>query len=114
MKSKNFIPKGIIIFLWIVTIIIPTGCSNKKNTFSRRVYHNLTAHYNTWWNGNESLKEAIKDLEKTKDALYKSANNLRLANDKAEDLTVKKLTRGNPTMATKFAELKNEGTAESN
>lgn len=53
------------------------------------------------------IDEAIKDLEKTKDALYKSANNLRLANDKAEDLTVKKLTRGNPTMAAKFAELKN-------
>ncbi|WP_446661775.1 DUF2130 domain-containing protein [Delftia tsuruhatensis] len=59
------------------------------------------------------IDEAIKDLEKTKDALYKSANNLRLANDKAEDLTVKKLTRGNPTMAAKFAELKSEGTAES-
>lgn len=54
------------------------------------------------------IDEAIKDLEKTKDALYKSANNLRLANDKAEDLTVKKLTRGNPTMAAKFAELKDE------
>ena len=53
------------------------------------------------------IDEAIKDLEKTKDALYKSANNLRLANDKAEDLTIKKLTRGNPTMAAKFAELKN-------
>jgi len=53
------------------------------------------------------IDEAIKDLEKTKDALYKSANNLRLANDKAEDLTVKKLTRGNPTMAAKFEELKN-------
>jgi len=53
------------------------------------------------------IDEAIKDLEKTKEALYKSANNLRLANDKAEDLTIKKLTRGNPTMATKFAELKN-------
>ncbi|MCB5363470.1 DUF2130 domain-containing protein [Pusillimonas sp. CC-YST705] len=52
------------------------------------------------------IDEAIKDLEKTKDALYKSANNLRLANDKAEDLTIKKLTRGNPTMAAKFAELK--------
>ena len=60
------------------------------------------------------IDEAIKDLEKTKDALYKSANNLRLANDKAEDLTVKKLTRGNPTMAAKFAELKNEGPAGSN
>lgn len=52
------------------------------------------------------IDEAIKDLEKTKEALHKSANNLRLANDKAEDLTVKRLTRGNPTMAEKFAELK--------
>ncbi|MCG9059775.1 DUF2130 domain-containing protein [Laribacter hongkongensis] len=51
------------------------------------------------------IDEAIKDLEKTKEALHKSANNLRLANDKAECLTVKRLTRGNPTMAVKFAEL---------
>ncbi|WP_448785166.1 DUF2130 domain-containing protein [Brucella intermedia] len=51
------------------------------------------------------IDEAIKDLEKTKEAFHKSANNLRLANDKAEDLTVKRLTRGNPTMAAKFNEL---------
>ena len=51
------------------------------------------------------IDDAIKDLEKTKEALHKSANNLRLANDKADDLTIKKLTRGNPTMAAKFAEL---------
>ena len=55
------------------------------------------------------IDEAIKDLEKTKEALHKSANNLRIANDKAEDLTVKKLTRGNPTMESKFEELKNQG-----
>ena len=55
------------------------------------------------------IDEAIKDLEKTKEALHKSANNLRLANDKAEDLTIKKLTRGNPTMAAQFAELKQVG-----
>jgi hypothetical protein len=55
------------------------------------------------------IDEAIKDLEKTKEALYKSANNLRLANDKAEDLTIKKLTRGNPTMTAKFDSLKGEG-----
>lgn len=54
------------------------------------------------------IDEAIKDLEKTKEALYKSANNLRLANDKAEDLTIKRLTRGNPTMAAKFAELRQD------
>ena len=51
------------------------------------------------------IDEAIKDLEKTKEALFKSANNLRMANDKAEDLTIKKLTRGNPTMAAKFESL---------
>jgi len=57
------------------------------------------------------IDEAIKDLEKTKEALYKSANNLRLANDKAEDLSIKKLTRGNPTMAAKFADLKESDSA---
>jgi hypothetical protein len=54
------------------------------------------------------IDEAIKDLEKTKEALHKSANNLRIANDKAEDLSVKKLTRGNPTMAEKFNNLSDE------
>ena len=58
------------------------------------------------------IDEAIKDLEKTKEALHKSANNLRLANDKADDLTIKKLTRGNPTMEAKFAELKNSGVSD--
>jgi len=55
------------------------------------------------------IDEAIKDLEKTKDALHKSANNLRLANDKAEDLSIKRLTRGNPTMASMFEELDGGG-----
>jgi hypothetical protein len=58
------------------------------------------------------IDEAIRDLEKTKEALHKSANNLRLANDKADDLTIKKLTRGNPTMAAKFAELKHAGPSD--
>ncbi len=59
------------------------------------------------------IDEAIKDLEKTKQALHKSANNLRLANDKAEDLTIKRLTRGNPTMAEKFAELEKDDIPDS-
>lgn len=41
-----------------------------------------------------------------------SENNLRLANNKADDLSVKKLTKGNPTMAAKFAELKNPGPSD--
>lgn len=56
----------------------------------------------------EEIDKTIDHLQKTKDNLLASENNLRLANNKAEDLTVKKLTRGNPTMATKFAELKNK------
>ena len=58
------------------------------------------------------IDEAIKDLEKTKEALHKSANNLRLANAKAEDLTIRKLTRGNATMAARFVELEPAKTAE--
>lgn len=54
----------------------------------------------------EEIDKTIDHLQKTKDALLGSENNLRLANNKAEDLTVKKLTRGNPTMAAKFNELK--------
>ncbi|HVT89964.1 MAG TPA: DUF2130 domain-containing protein [Tepidisphaeraceae bacterium] len=56
----------------------------------------------------EEIDKTIVHLQKTKDALVGSENNLRLANNKAEDLTVKKLTKGNPTMAAKFADLKND------
>ena len=53
----------------------------------------------------DEIDKTIDHLQKTKDALLSSENNLRLANNKAEDLTIKRLTRGNPTMAEKFAEL---------
>lgn len=55
------------------------------------------------------IDKTIKELEKTKQALLSSENNLRLANDKAQDITIKKLTRGNPTMQSRFEALKNEG-----
>ena len=54
----------------------------------------------------EEIDKSIDHLQKTKDALLGTDRNLRLANDKAQDVTIKKLTRGNPTMAAKFAELK--------
>jgi hypothetical protein len=53
----------------------------------------------------EEIDKTITHLQKTKDALLGSENNLRLANNKADDLTVKKLTKNNPTMAAKFAEI---------
>ena len=55
----------------------------------------------------KEIDKSIDHLQKTKDALISSDRNLRLANDKAQDVTIKKLTRGNPTMAIKFEELKN-------
>lgn len=61
----------------------------------------------------EEIDKTIDHLQKTKEALLGSENNLRLANNKADDLTIKKLTRGNPTMAAKFAELKTERAKDS-
>ncbi len=56
----------------------------------------------------EEIDKTIDHLTKTKEALLSSENNLRLANDKAQDLSIKKLTKNNPTMALKFEELKNK------
>lgn len=53
----------------------------------------------------DEIDKTIKSLEKTKAALLSSENNLRIANDKAEDLTVKKLIKNNPTMKQRFEEL---------
>ena len=55
----------------------------------------------------DEIDKSIDHLQKTKEALLGTDRNLRLANDKAQDVTIKKLTKGNPTMAAKFAELKN-------
>ena len=56
----------------------------------------------------EEIDKTITHLQKTKAALLGSENNLRLANDKADELTVKKLTHGNPTMAAKFSNLQSD------
>ena len=53
----------------------------------------------------DEIDKSISHMQRTKDALLKTANNLRLANDKAQDVTIKRLTKGNPTMADKFSEL---------
>ena len=60
----------------------------------------------------EEIDKSIDHLQKTKEALLGTDRNLRLANDKAQDVTIKKLTRGNPTMAAKFSELKSQGPAD--
>ena len=57
----------------------------------------------------DEIDKTIDHLQKTKEALLSSENNLRLANNKAEELSIKRLTRNNPTMAAKFAELNENG-----
>lgn len=54
----------------------------------------------------EEIEKTIDHLQKTKEALVSSEDNLRIANNKTEELTIKKLTRGNPTMIEKFEEIK--------
>ena len=75
-----------------------------KNAFSKN-YDLASRNFQTAIN---EIDKSIDHLQKTKDALIGADRNLRLANDKAQDVTIKKLTRGNPTMASKFAELKSQ------
>jgi hypothetical protein len=60
----------------------------------------------------EEIDKSIDHLQKTKDALIGTDRNLRLANDKAQEVTIKKLTRRNPTMAAKFDDLKRPGAGD--
>ncbi len=60
----------------------------------------------------DEIDKSINHLQKTKEALLGTDRNLRLANDKAQDVTIKKLIRGNPTMTEKFAALKTLGPTE--
>jgi hypothetical protein len=82
-----------------------TNFENQINDFKSAFGRNWRLASEGFVEAVKRIDEAIRDLEKTKEALHKSANNLRLANDKAEDLTIKRLTHGNPTMTAKFAEL---------
>ncbi|MGY4257919.1 hypothetical protein ACVI1L_004987 [Bradyrhizobium sp. USDA 4516] len=75
-----------------------------KNGFAKN-YDLASRHFQT---AITEIDKSIDHLQKTKDALIGADRNLRLANDKAQDVTIKKLTRSNPTMAAKFAELKNQ------
>jgi hypothetical protein len=60
----------------------------------------------------DEIDKSIDHLQKTKAALLGTVNNLRLANDKAQDVTLRKLTSGNPTMAAKFSDLADSAPAE--
>lgn len=85
-----------------------TNFEENINTFKEGFARNYELASRKFKTAIEEIDKTIDHLQKTKEALMSSENNLRLANNKAEDLTIKKLTRGNPTMTAKFDELKND------
>jgi len=85
-----------------------TNFENELETFKSGFKRNYDLASEKFKTAIEEIDKTIAHLQKTKDALLGSENNLRLANDKAQDVTIKKLTRRNPTMAAKFDELKKE------
>jgi hypothetical protein len=84
-----------------------TNFEEKMNKFKEGFAKNYDLASRKFKEAIDGIDKTIKELEKTKLALLSSENNLRLANDKTEDLTIKKLTYGNPTMKAKFDELDN-------
>lgn len=79
-----------------------TNFEEKINKFKEGFARNYDLASRKFKDAIEGIDKTIKELQKTKDALLSSENNLRLANEKTEDLTIKKLTHGNPTMKAKF------------
>ncbi len=83
-----------------------TNFEEKINAFKSGFARNYELASRKFKTAIDEIDKTINHLQKTKDALLSSENNLRLANNKAEDLTIKKLTHGNPTMKAKFEGLK--------
>ena len=80
----------------------------EMNDFKDKFSRNFRLASEKFQKAIEEIDKTIDHLQKTKEALLSSENNLRLANSKAEDLNIKRLTKNNPTMAAKFEELKDK------
>ena len=79
-----------------------TNFEEKINVFKKGFAHNYDLASRKFKTAIDEIDKTITHLQKTKEALLSSENNYRLANNKANDLTIKKLTHGNPTMKSKF------------
>ena len=91
-----------------------TTFENELDEFKRTFGKNITLYSDRFKKAINEINKSIEHLEKTRDALLGSDNNLRLANDKLDNLSIKKLTRNNLTMATKFLEVKKPTALEIN
>lgn len=83
-----------------------THFEDNMNTFKEGFSRNYDLASRKFKTAIDEIDKTITHLQKTKEALLSSENNLRLANNKADDLTIKRLTRNNPTMQKKFEEIK--------
>jgi hypothetical protein len=83
-----------------------TSFEEELDLFQKGFYRNINLAKTQHDSVLKGIDDAIKKLQNAKDQLISSGNNLRLANDKLQDVSVKKLTKGNPTMQAKFAALK--------
>jgi hypothetical protein len=83
-----------------------TNFENELETFKTAFGRNYELASKKFQSAIEEIDKSIDHLQKTREALLGTDRNLRLANDKAQEVSIKKLTRGNPTMAAKFLELK--------
>ena len=82
-----------------------TNFENELEAFKTGFSRNYDLASRKFKSAIDEIDKTIKSLEKLKAELLGSENNLRLANNKAQDVTIKRLTRGNPTMAAKFADV---------
>jgi hypothetical protein len=82
-----------------------TNFENELDSFKSGFARNYDLASRKFQTAIDEIDKSIDHLQKTKEALLGTDRNLRLANDKAQDVTIKKLSKGNPTMAAKFAEL---------
>jgi hypothetical protein len=82
-----------------------TNFENDLNDFKNAFGKNYDLASRKFQTAIDEIDKSINHLQKTKEALQGTDRNLRLANDKAQDVTVKKLTRQNPTMATEFEKI---------
>jgi hypothetical protein len=83
-----------------------TNFEAELDTFKTGIARNYDLASRKFQQAIDEIDKSINHLQKTKDVLLGTDRNLRLANDKAQDVTIKRLTKGNPTMAAKFEELK--------
>lgn len=86
-----------------------TNFEDKINKFREGFAYNFNLASKRFHEAIDSIDKSIGQLQKTKEALLSSEKNLRIANEKTDDLTIKKLTRGNPTMKAKFDKLDGNG-----